>query len=62
MLLASIERLLNRSLPRSPRAQALAATLAGRTLVVEVTGAGPVVLSLALALIEFAEESRSPIS
>jgi ubiquinone biosynthesis protein UbiJ len=45
MLLASIERLLNRSLPRSPRAQALAATLAGRTLVVEVTGAGPVVLS-----------------
>jgi ubiquinone biosynthesis accessory factor UbiJ len=45
MLLASIERLLNRSLPRSPRAQALAATLAGRSLVVEVTGAGPVVLS-----------------
>jgi ubiquinone biosynthesis protein UbiJ len=45
MLLASIERLLNRSLPRSPRAQALAAMLAGRSLVVEVTGAGPVVLS-----------------
>ena len=45
MLLASIEKILNRSLPRSPRAQALAATLAGRSLAVEVTGTGPVVVS-----------------
>jgi ubiquinone biosynthesis protein UbiJ len=45
MLLASIEKILNRSLPRSPRAQALAAALAGRTLAVEITGVGPVVIS-----------------
>jgi ubiquinone biosynthesis protein UbiJ len=45
MLLASIEKLLNRSLPRSPRAQALTAALANRTLAVDMTGAGPVLLS-----------------
>ena len=45
MLLASIEKILNRSLPRSPRAQALAASLAGRSLAVEITGTGPVVIS-----------------
>jgi len=45
MFLASIEKLLNRSLPRSPRAQALAAALAGRSLAVEITGAGPLVIS-----------------
>jgi ubiquinone biosynthesis protein UbiJ len=45
MLLASIEKILNRSLPRSPRAQALAATLAGRSLAVQITGTGPVVIS-----------------
>jgi ubiquinone biosynthesis protein UbiJ len=45
MLLASIEKILNRSLPRSPRAQALAATLAGRSMAVEITGTGPVVIS-----------------
>ena len=45
MLLASIEKILNRSLPRSPRAQALAVTLAGRSLAVEVTGAGQVVIA-----------------
>jgi ubiquinone biosynthesis protein UbiJ len=45
MLLASIEKILNRSLPRSPRAQALAAALAGRSLAVEITGAGPLVIS-----------------
>jgi ubiquinone biosynthesis protein UbiJ len=45
MFLASIEKLLNRSLPRSPRAQALAATLAGRSLAVAITGMGPVVIS-----------------
>ena len=45
MLLASIEKILNRSLPRSPRAQALAAALAGRSLAVAVTGTGPVVIS-----------------
>jgi ubiquinone biosynthesis protein UbiJ len=45
MLLTSIEKLLNRSLPRSPRAQALAAALAGKSLAVTVTGAGPVILS-----------------
>ncbi|HEY1899900.1 MAG TPA: SCP2 sterol-binding domain-containing protein [Steroidobacteraceae bacterium] len=45
MLLATIEKILNRSLPRSPRAQALAAALAGRSLAVEMTGAGQVVVS-----------------
>ena len=45
MLLASIEKLLNRSLPRSPRAQALAMALSGRSLAVEMTGAGKVVIS-----------------
>ena len=45
MLLSSIEKILNRSLPRSPRAQALAAALAGRSLAVTVTGGTPVVLS-----------------
>ena len=44
MLLASIEKILNRSLPRSPRAQALAVALAGKSLAVEMTGAGPVVI------------------
>jgi ubiquinone biosynthesis protein UbiJ len=45
MLLAGIEKLLNRSLPRSPRAQALAVALAGRSLAVEMTGAGALVVS-----------------
>lgn len=45
MLLSSIEKILNRSLPRSPRAQALAAALAGRSLSVAVTGAPPLILS-----------------
>ncbi|HTY93178.1 MAG TPA: SCP2 sterol-binding domain-containing protein, partial [Steroidobacteraceae bacterium] len=45
MLLTGIERILNRSLPESPRAQALAAALAGRSLAVEMTGAGEVVIS-----------------
>jgi ubiquinone biosynthesis protein UbiJ len=45
MLLAGIEKLLNRSLPRSPRAQALAVALAGRSLAVEMTGAGTLVVS-----------------
>jgi ubiquinone biosynthesis accessory factor UbiJ len=45
MLLAGIEKLLNRSLPRSPRAQALAVALSGRSLAVEMTGAGKVVVS-----------------
>ncbi len=47
MLLAGIEKLLNRSLPRSPRAQALAVALTGRSLAVEMTGAGTLVLSSA---------------
>ena len=45
MLLSGIEKILNRSLPRSPRAQALAAALANRTLAVAMTGTGEVVLS-----------------
>ena len=47
MLLASIEKLLNRSLPRSPRAQALAMALTGRSLAVEMSGAGTLVVSSA---------------
>jgi ubiquinone biosynthesis protein UbiJ len=45
MLLATVEKILNRSLPRSPRAQTLARALAGRSMAVEVTGAGQVVVS-----------------
>jgi ubiquinone biosynthesis accessory factor UbiJ len=45
MLLATIETILNRALPRSPRAQALAAALAGRTLAIEMTGTGQVIVS-----------------
>jgi ubiquinone biosynthesis protein UbiJ len=45
MLLASIEKILNRSLPRSPRAQALAVALAGRSMAVAITGTGSVVIS-----------------
>jgi ubiquinone biosynthesis accessory factor UbiJ len=45
MLLTGIEKLLNRSLPRSPRAQALTAALAGRSLAVAMTGAGELLLS-----------------
>jgi ubiquinone biosynthesis protein UbiJ len=45
MLLAGIEKLLNRSLPRSPRAQALAAALAGRRMAVAMTGTGGMVIS-----------------
>ncbi|HEV2701402.1 MAG TPA: SCP2 sterol-binding domain-containing protein [Steroidobacteraceae bacterium] len=45
MLLSSLEKILNRSLPRSPRAQALAAALAGRSLAVTMTGGAPVILS-----------------
>ncbi len=47
MLLAGIEKLLNRSLPRSPRAQALAMALTGRSLAVEMSGAGTLVVSSA---------------
>ncbi len=37
MLLATLEKLLNRGLPRSPRARALCAELAGRSVALEVT-------------------------
>jgi ubiquinone biosynthesis protein UbiJ len=45
MLLTGIEKLLNRSLPRSPRAQALLAALANRTFAIEMTGAGQVIVA-----------------
>src|ERR1700749_4135146 len=45
MLLASIEKILNRSLPRSSRAQALATTLAGRSMAIDLTGAGQIIVS-----------------
>jgi ubiquinone biosynthesis accessory factor UbiJ len=38
VLTASLEQLLNRGLPRSPRARALCAELAGRSLAVEIPG------------------------
>ncbi len=60
MLLASIEKILNRSLPRSPRAQALAAALAGRTLAVEMTGAGPVILSSTGGRLQLQRDSGAP--
>ncbi len=60
MLLATIEKILNRSLPRSPRAQGLAATLAGRSLAVEMTGAGQVILSSTGAGIRLQRDSGAP--
>ncbi len=60
MLLASIEKILNRSLPRSPRAQALAAALAGRSLAVEVTGAGPLIISSTGERIQIERGSGKP--
>lgn len=60
MLLASIEKLLNRSLPRSPRAQALAAALADRTLAVEMTGAGRVILSSSGGRLQLKPDAGAP--
>jgi ubiquinone biosynthesis accessory factor UbiJ len=60
MLLASIEKILNRSLPRSPRAQALAAALAGRTLAVAMTGAGQVILSSTGGRLQLRRDSGAP--
>jgi ubiquinone biosynthesis accessory factor UbiJ len=60
MLLASIEKLLNRSLPRSPRAQALAAVLANRTLAVELTGAGRVILTSTGGRLQIQRDSGVP--
>ncbi|HTC54290.1 MAG TPA: SCP2 sterol-binding domain-containing protein [Steroidobacteraceae bacterium] len=49
--------MLNRSLPRSPRAQALATALAGRSLAVSVTGADPVILSSSGARVHLKRDS-----
>ena len=38
MLTATLENLINRGLPRSPRARALCAELAGRSLAIEMAG------------------------
>jgi ubiquinone biosynthesis accessory factor UbiJ len=60
MLLVSIEKLLNRSLPRSPRAQALVAALANRTLAIEMTGAGQVVLLSTGGHLQLQRDSGAP--
>jgi ubiquinone biosynthesis protein UbiJ len=60
MLLVSIEKLLNRSLPRSPRAQALTAALTNRTLAVEMTGAGPVILSSTGSRLQLRRDAGTP--
>jgi ubiquinone biosynthesis protein UbiJ len=60
MLLASIEKLLNRSLPRSPRAQALTAALANRTLAVDMTGAGRVLLSSTGSRLQILRDAGAP--
>ncbi len=60
MLLASIEKILNRSLPRSPRAQALAVALAGRSLAVQMPGASPMVVSSTGACIRIRPGSGAP--
>jgi ubiquinone biosynthesis protein UbiJ len=60
MLLASIEKFLNRSLPRSPRAQALAASLSGRSLAVEITGTGPVVIASTGAQLRVTRSTQQP--
>ena len=38
MLVSTVEQLINRGLPRSPRAQALCAELAGRRIAIEIQG------------------------
>jgi ubiquinone biosynthesis accessory factor UbiJ len=60
MLLATVEKILNRSLPRSPRAQTLARALAGRSMAVEVTGAGQVVVSSTGEAIRIERASGAP--
>jgi ubiquinone biosynthesis protein UbiJ len=60
MLLASIEKILNRSLPRSARAQALVASLSGRSLAVEITGTGPVVISSTGEQLRIARGAQQP--
>jgi ubiquinone biosynthesis protein UbiJ len=60
MLLVSIEKLLNRSLPGSPRAQALVAALANRTLAVEMTGAGQVILLSTGGHLQLQRDSGAP--
>jgi ubiquinone biosynthesis accessory factor UbiJ len=60
MLLVSIEKLLNRSLPRSPRAQALVAALANRTLAIEMTGAGQVILLSTGGHLQLQRDSGAP--
>lgn len=60
MLLANIEKLLNRSLPRSPRAQALTAALAHRTLAVGMPGAGEVLLTSTGSRLQLQRESGAP--
>ena len=44
MLTTTLENVLNRGLPRSPRAQKLCAELAGRKLAVEISGIGRLLL------------------
>jgi ubiquinone biosynthesis protein UbiJ len=52
MLNSLIENVLNRGLPRSPRAQRLCAELAGRTLAVEIRGFGSLLIESTGAVLQ----------
>jgi len=64
MLTQAIENLLNRNLPRSPRAGELAAALAGKTVRIEARGPGWVLvvesLGTSLRLTKSAEAGKTP--
>jgi ubiquinone biosynthesis protein UbiJ len=62
MLTAALENVLNRGLPRSPRAQQLCAELAGRTVAVAISGSGQRILveSTGLSLKLRAVSGESP--
>jgi len=65
MLIGTIENVLNRGLPRSPRAQQLCAELAGRRVSVEITAIGRVLLqstglSLKLSAVSSEALAESP--
>ena len=60
MLTATIENLLNRGLPRSPRAQQLCAALAGKRISVEIAGFGQVLLESTGTALKVLRPVRQP--
>ncbi len=59
MLTQAIENLLNRNLPRSPRAQELCAALAGKRVRIEARGLGWVLVAECLAFVDPPDQGRA---